>query len=164
MLNKKLILSAVFFLILRFSVQAQESINTAGENAIGSGGSASWTIGQVFCQTHTGTNGSIAQGVQHAYKITTVNAVDEAKAITLSVTAFPNPVTNYFILSINEFDISNLSFQLFDLSGKLLLNKEITSNNTIITIDNFKPATYLVKVMQKNKEVKTFKVIKAKEE
>lgn len=91
-------------------------------------------------------------------------AIDEAKAITLSVTAFPNPTTNYFTLSINEFDISDLSYQLFDLSGKLLIDCEIRSNRTIISVDNFVPATYLLKVMQNNKEVKTFKVLKAKEE
>ncbi|HZK07934.1 MAG TPA: hypothetical protein VFC92_07005, partial [Bacteroidales bacterium] len=35
---------------------AQEGINVTGANASGSGGSASYTVGQMVYQTHTGTN------------------------------------------------------------------------------------------------------------
>ena len=48
---------------------AQESINATGGDASGSAGSASYSVGQVAYQTLAGTNGSIAEGVQQAYKI-----------------------------------------------------------------------------------------------
>jgi hypothetical protein len=63
-------------------------------------------------------------------------------------------------LRIDEFDISDLSYQLYDMQGKLLRNEKITSNQTRIVMSNLAPATYSVKVVQGNKEIKTFKIVK----
>ena len=161
MRHKKLKLSAVLLLGLGLTgLQAQTSINATGGNASGSGGSSSYSVGQVAYQTHTGTNGSVAQGVQQPFEISVVTAIEEAKGINLSVSAYPNPTTDYLTLSIKEFDISNVSYQLLDMNGKLLQNEKITGNQTSIVMSNLVPATYFVKVVQENKEVKTFKIIK----
>ena len=48
---------------------AQESANVSGGEATGSGGTVSYTIGQVAYTNHTGTNGNINQGVQQPYEI-----------------------------------------------------------------------------------------------
>ncbi len=158
------------------SLQAQESINASGGEATGSGGSVSYSVGQVVYQTHTGTNGSVAEGVQQPYEISVVTAIEEAKDINLSVTAYPNPTTDYLTLEVQEFELSNLHFQLYDMQGKLLQNEKITGNQTSIVMSNLAPATYFVKVVQGNKDVyhvksnevgtkqfnvvKTFKIIK----
>ena len=153
----------LIFLICTFSlttIMAQESVNTTGSNASGSGGSVSYSVGQVVYTTNTGTNGSVAQGVQQPFEISIVTGIEEAKGINLSVSAYPNPTTDYLTLSIGEFDISNLSYQLYDMNGKLLQNEKITGNQTSIAMGNLVPANYFVKVIQGNKEVKTFKIIK----
>ena len=153
----------VALLLLGFgitTVQAQESVNATGGNASGSGGSASYSVGQVAYQTHTGTNGSVAQGVQQAYKISVITAIEQAKGINLSVTAYPNPTTDYLTLEVKDFELSTLSFQLYDINGKLLQSEKITGNQTSIVMSNLAPASYFVKVIQGNKEVKTFKIIK----
>ena len=142
------------------TVSAQESVNATGGNASGSGGSASYSVGQVVYTTNTGTNGSVAQGVQQPFEISVVTGLEEAKGINLSVTAYPNPTTDYLTLSIGEFEISNLSYQLYDMNGKLLQSEKITGNQTSIVMSNLVPATYFIKVIQNNKEVKTFKIIK----
>ena len=46
------------------------------------------------------------------------------------------------------------------MNGKLLQSEKITGNQTSIVMSNLVPATYFVKVIQGNKEVKTFKIIK----
>lgn len=143
-----------------FSVKAQQSVHVAGGNSIGSDGSVSYTVGQVVCSSIIANNGSILQGVQQPYEILVVTSIENAKGICLLVTAYPNPTTDYLTLYIEDFDISNLSYQLFDINGKILQNKKITSNQTSIGMSNLIPATYFVKVIQKNKEVKTFKIIK----
>ena len=51
--------------------QAQESANSSGGDATGSGGTIAYSIGQVVYTTNTGSNGSVAKGVQHAYEIFT---------------------------------------------------------------------------------------------
>lgn len=141
-------------------IQAQESINTIGGNAFGSGGSVSYSIGQVVYTSNTGINGSVAQGIQQPYEISVVTTIEEANSMTLSVTAYPNPTTDYITLRIDEFDISNLSYHLYDMSGKLLQKEKITSNQISIIMSNLVPANYFVKVIQGNKELKTFKIIK----
>ena len=147
------------------TVTAQESLNATGGNASGSGGSASYSVGQVVYTPNSGTNGSVAQGVQQPFEISVVTGIEEAKDINLSVSAYPNPTTDYLTLSIGEFDISNLSYQLYDMQGKLLQSGKITGNQTSIVMSNLVPATYFVKVIVKtqgiaSQEVKTFKIIK----
>lgn len=158
---KSLRVAALLAFIFSLStLSAQESVNATGGNASGSGGTASYSVGQVAYQTHTGTNGSVAEGVQQPYEISVVTGIEEAKGINLSVTAYPNPTSDYLTLNIDEFDISNVSYQLYDMQGKLLQSEKITDNQTSIFMSDLVPAIYFVKVIQGNKEVKTFKIIK----
>ena len=140
--------------------QAQESTNASGGDATGSGGTVAYSVGQVVYTNNTGTNGSVAQGVQQAFEISVVTGLEEAKGINFLVMAYPNPTTDYLTLRIDEFEISNLSYQLYDINGKLLQNEKITSDQTSIVMSNLVPSSYFVKVIQGNKEVKTFKIIK----
>ncbi|MBN2669392.1 MAG: T9SS type A sorting domain-containing protein [Bacteroidales bacterium] len=161
MRQKRLILSAILLLGLGLTgLKAQTSINASGGVATGSGGSASYSVGQVVYTTNTGTSGSVAEGVQQPFEISVVTEIEEAKGINLSVTAYPNPTTDYLTLEVNEFEISNLSYQLYDISGKLLQSEKIKGNQTSIVMNNLVPATYFVKVIQRNRDVKTFKIIK----
>jgi len=158
--------AAIITLSFSLSVaMAQEATPASGSNASGSGGSVSWSVGQVACQTHTGTNGSVTEGVLQPYEISVITGIEGAKSIKLSVTAYPNPATDYLILEVKDYvqtshDLSQLSFQLYDMQGKLLQNEKNTGNKIRIVIGHLVPATYFVKVIQGNKEVKTFKVIK----
>lgn len=165
MQHKKLKLSAVFLIIVGLSgLQAQEAIPATGGNASGSGGTASYTVGQVVYTTNTGTTGSVAQGVQQPYEISVVSGIEQAKGINLECTAYPNPTTDFFTLRVENYDNENLSYQLFDISGNLLENKKLTINETIITMANRVAAIYFLKVIQtkntSSQEIKTFKIIK----
>ena len=164
MRHKKLKLSAVLLLGLGLTgLQAQTSVNATGGNASGSGGSASYSLGQVVYTTNIGANGSVAQGVQQPFEISVVTAIEEAKGINLSVTAYPNPTTDFLQLKVDAsttLSIQSMSYQLYDMNGKLLQSEKITGNQTSIVMSNLVPANYFVKVIQGNKEVKTFKIIK----
>jgi len=158
---KKLKLSVVLLLGLGLTgLQAQESVNATGNNASGSGGSASYSVGQIVYTTNTGTNGSVAQGIQQPYEISVVTGLEEAKGINLSVSAYPNPTTDFLELKVESEKLKNLSFQLYNMNGKLLQSAKITGSQTSIVMSNLVPATYFVKVTEGNKEVKTFKIIK----
>ncbi len=158
---KRLKLSIMLLLgVGLIGLQAQGSVNTTGGNASGNGGSISYSIGQLAIKTHTGTNGSIAEGLQQPYQISVVKAIEESQEIKLSVMAYPNPTSNYLTLTINESDLSNLLYQLYDINGNLLQSQRITKTNNCILMDKLAPASYFVKIIQKNKEVKTFKIIK----
>ena len=163
MRNKRLKLSAVLLLGLGLTgLQAQTNVNATGGNASGNGGSVSYSVGQVVYTTHKGSNGSVAQGVQQPYEIS-VAGIDEANGISLKVTAYPNPTTDYLTLEIDastSLSIQSMSYQLYDIQGKVLQNQKITGYRTSIDMNNLVPATYFVKVIEENKAVKTFKIIK----
>lgn len=147
------------------SVSAQESVNATGGNASGSGGSAGYSVGQVAYQTHTGTSSSVSEGVQQPYEISVVTGLEEAQGINLSVSAYPNPTTDYLTLEIEGEVQTQYIVSLYDMNGKLLQNKKITGGQTSIVMSNLVPSTYFVKVTIKvqglaPQEVKTFKIIK----
>ncbi len=161
MRHKRLKLSAVLLLGLGLTgLQAQTSVNATDGDVSGSGGSVSYSVGQVVYTTHTGTSGSVAEGVQQPYEISVVTGLEEAKGINLSVSAYPNPTTDYLTLEVKDVELLNLHFQLYDMNGKLLQNEKITGNQTNIVMSNLVVATYFVKIIQGNKEIKTFKIIK----
>ncbi len=161
MRHKRLKLSAILMFGLGLTgLQAQTSINATGGDASGSGGSVSHSVGQVVYQTHTTTNGSVAEGVQQPYEISIVTGMEETKGINLSVLAYPNPTTDFLQLKVESGKWKNLSFQLYDMNGKLFKSEKITGNQTSIVMSNLVPATYFLKVVQGNKQVKTFKIIK----
>jgi hypothetical protein len=165
MKHKKLKISALLLLGLGLTgLQAQEVIPAIGGNASGSGGTVSYSVGQVVFTTNTGTNGSVAQGVQQPYEISVLTGTEEAVGINLSVSTYPNPTSDFLTLSVFDstpLSFQSMSYQLCDMNGKLLKSEKISDNQTSIDMSNLVPATYLVKVIHGNKEVKTFKIIKS---
>lgn len=73
---------------------SQETVSAGGKEATGTGGTVSYTIGQVVYTTNTGTNGSVVQGVQQPYEISVVTGLEEAEDISLEFSIYPNPVTS----------------------------------------------------------------------
>jgi NADH:ubiquinone oxidoreductase subunit K len=154
-------LSAVFLFCLGLTgLQAQEAVTTSGGDASGSGGSASYSVGQMVYTTNTGADGSATQGIQQPFEILTITAIEEAIGIKLSVAAYPNPTTDYLTLSVDNFELSNLMYGLYDMNGKLLETKKIVKNQTIIAMSKLVSASYFIKIATGSKEVKTFKIIK----
>ena len=161
-MKTKLILLTLFGFGL-LSVRAQTTISTAGGNATSSGGTVSYTVGQVAYSTQTSTSGTITQGVQQPFEIFVATALEQAKDISLQLQVFPNPVNDYLKLSVvpsATISIQSLSFQLYDVNGKLVQNNNVESNETNIMMSGFTSGTYLLKVNQGNTSFKTFKIIK----
>lgn len=158
-MKKQIFLTCILLLGVILSY-GQSSSNAGGGETTGSGGSASFSVGQVVYKTHTGTNGSIAKGVQQPYEISVISGLEEAKGIRISITAYPNPASDYLTLKVKDFELTNLSFQLYNIDGKLLQSQKITANQTRVVLRNLVPASYFVKVLQGNKELKSFKILK----
>jgi hypothetical protein len=69
---KKITLVACLLLVTQL-MYSQQTIPTSGGEVTGCGGSSSYSVGQVVYATHTGSNGSISQGVQQSYEIFTLS-------------------------------------------------------------------------------------------
>jgi hypothetical protein len=161
MRNKKFTFCAIIlFTIALTGLNAQETITATGGNASGSGGSASYTAGQVVYYTYTGASGSVAEGVQQPFEISTITSIKDSEGINLFIKAYPNPVNEALTLQVDESDISNLYFQMFDMHGSLIQNERITNRLTSIYMSNLAPATYIIKIVEGNTEIKSFKIIK----
>lgn len=161
--NKIKLIAVLLFFSPTAGLHAQQAIPASGGDATGSGGSVSYSVGQLFYNMHPGTNGSVAEGVQQPYEISVVTGITEAEGITLAISVFPNPATDFLILRVDNYDFENLDFLLFDANGRLLREGTVTGSETTIPVANLAPAVYFLKVLQtwpSYREIKTFKIIK----
>jgi len=71
------------------------------------------------------------------------------------INVFPNPSSKELIIDLNT-NNSSLIYQIFDLNGKILLNKEEKNTSTLkINISNFKSGVYILKLNNNNKTMQT---------
>ncbi|WP_430408491.1 T9SS type A sorting domain-containing protein [Kordia sp.] len=156
---KKLKIMTFCFLFGTGFLCAQQSVNAGGGNATGATGNTSFSVGQLFYKTNSGATGSTAQGVQQSFEISTTLGI-EVIAIQLEAIAFPNPTTDFINLRLKNMDVAGLSYQISDISGRLLISKKLTGDTTKIPMKQLPVATYFISIVEKSKKVKTFKIIK----
>lgn len=145
---------------LSMTIEAQNTITTSGGNATGSGGTVSYTVGQIANNTLSGTNGNIIQGVQQPYEISVATALEESKDINLICSVYPNPTNNFLTLKAGDYENSKFSYWLYGVSGNLIETKKILTNEIQISLENQVAGSYFLKITSGNKEIKTFKIIK----
>ena len=160
----KKITKAIFIVLLLFSsattkLFSQQAVVSAGGNATGSGGSSSYSVGQLAYSYQTGTTGSVAQGVQQAFEISTLIG-EEFTEILLEAKVYPNPVIDNLTLSIKNSELNNVNYQLYDIQGKIIKSENIKSDETNITLENNSSGTYFLKINLNKTEIKSFKIIK----
>jgi Secretion system C-terminal sorting domain len=63
-------------------------------------------------------------------------------------------------LKIADFSSENLSYQLFDVTGKQIANEKIINSETSISLENLNTAIYLLNIIDNKTTIKTFKIIK----
>ena len=162
MRHKRFKLSTI--LLLGFGLtglQAQVAIPATGGNATGSGGSVSYSVGQVVYTAISSAYGSVNQGVQQPYEFFT-NSIDENTFISLKMSVYPNPTNASVTLRIDNPNPENFTFQLYDMNGKLLADQKISSTETSLPMENLTAASYFLNVTGDNKLFKSFKIIKNK--
>ena len=140
------------------NIYGQESSNTVGGSAAGSGGTVTYSIGQVAYTYESGPNGNSNQGVQQPYEIYAVGINEEDIAISLA--AFPNPTTDILTLKFDEFNSQNASFQLANQAGKIIQEKKISNVSTSLDLSKEVSGIYFLRINADSKNIKTFKIIK----
>jgi hypothetical protein len=147
----------VCLLFATISTYSQETIPASGGDATGSGGTSSYSVGQLVYTTNTSSNGSVTQGVQQSIELFNLSN-PELTALTL--TAYPNPTTDYVVLALTNSTLTDLSYALYDLQGRLVHKGKVNEDTTQIPMQHLESAVYLLKVNQNNQELKSFKIIK----
>jgi opacity protein-like surface antigen len=152
-------LLVLLFALAVFSSKAQQAVTTAGGDAAGIGGTVVWSVGQVVFTTNVSANYSIAQGVQHPHEIS-ITPGTQSGGFNFSLLVYPNPTNDFVTLQLKYYNNENLTYQLFDAAGRLLISNKITSSKTNIGMGHLAAAPYLLKIISDNETVQTFKLIK----
>ena len=137
----------------------QETIPTSGGEATGSGGSSSYSVGQLMYISSTGSGGTSSQGVQQSFEIVTLSN-PELTTVNLTAVTYPNPTSDYVVLAISDANLPDLSYALYDIQGRAVTKGQATQSKTQIDMQSLATGTYVLKVNQNNQELKTFKIIK----
>lgn len=139
--------------------QAQEAILASGGTAAGSGGSVSYSVGQVAYINITNGTGSVNQGVQQPFEFFIVG-LDDNNEITLSMIVYPNPTSDFIRLQFISDPTETLLYKLFDFNGRLLQHEQVRNKETLIPMGDLSAGTYLLTISNAGKPVKNFKIVK----
>ncbi|UGS22192.1 T9SS type A sorting domain-containing protein [Flavobacterium cyclinae] len=150
---------SVYFIGITFIV-AQNSVNASGGNLSGANGSVSYSVGQMVYTTNSGTNGSNAQGVQQPYEISEVlSSIDYSELIS-DLKIYPNPSTDHIKINFINLNNLNLSLKIIDINGKVIKKEDYLQNETTIDVSSYSSNIYFLNIMNKDKLIKSFKLIK----
>lgn len=150
---KKLLIIAIIIPSLSFS---QEVISSQGDSYSNGNGSVDFTIGELVIDTGTDGNNIITQGF-HQTNWRFVGLENHFPSIEVSV--FPNPVKEQLNIETSNFE--GMNYRMYDASGKIVLEGNLTQIKTQVETGNLTPSTYSLVIQNLNKEkIKTFKLIK----
>ncbi|MBC7864158.1 MAG: T9SS type A sorting domain-containing protein [Bacteroidia bacterium] len=94
---------------------------------------------------------------------TVLIGVNENEKEENAVVVFPNPAKNYFTISTENFNPQKCFYQMYDLSGKKLLEGKITNAQTQVQLQGFSNGEYIVKVFSDKEKISTHKIVVAKD-
>jgi len=152
-----LLLSAFSFIGKTYS---QQNIVATGGKGSGTGGTSSYSIGQIADLQLKGSGGFAQEGIQQPYEIATLGT-DEFKEINLTMVAYPNPAVDVLNLSIVNDKFDDLTYNLFDINGKIVSkSSKIIASETTVNMHELPQGVYFLRVNSNSKIIKTFKIIK----
>jgi len=86
-----------------------------------------------------------------------VTAIENTEGIKLEFKVYPNPTRGLMTLSIKPFNNENFKYRIYDLSGILLQDKKISSEEIEISIEGFSSSTYFLRVIKDALKLKYLK-------
>ncbi len=156
---KPFLVSIALSIIFLSSLHAQEGFSASGGQALGIVGSSSYTVGQTVYDTYTGSTDSVAQGIQQTYDIVALLGAAIA-GINLELGAYPNPTQETLTLKIDNYKNESLTYQLYDLQGKLWDSQSVKGAQTQLDMKDLAVGTYLLSIQDQKALIKTFRIIK----
>ena len=135
---KKTYLTFILLLIIVIT-NAQSGIVTTGGD--------SFSVGQISYSAN-----DVIEGIQIPYEIYTITGIDLINTIDCKV--YPNPASDFITLNVEKY--KDLSYIFYDMSGKILEQKKLTSKQHNISMKYLKPSIYFLLI---NNEI-LFKIVK----
>jgi hypothetical protein len=156
-LMKKSILPLVVFLFFGFNSFGQNALSSTGGHIKSTGGSTSFTIGQVAYVLKKGTGSYLNEGVQQVFtkKTTPIEELVYLKEVQL----YPNPTQETFNLIISTKEDVQIRYTIMDYLGKEIRNGNILSEKSEISLRDLPSGNYFISLKSK-KENRIFKIVK----
>jgi hypothetical protein len=148
-----------YILLLSLNIKGQNTCISSGNNAIGIGGSVTYSIGQIDYETFSNSNGTLTLGVQQAFEIFNIG-IFEKSSFFQTITVYPNPTSDKLVIETNIFNFKDLKYQIIDLNGKIIENNFFNHYQNMIDLSFFLPTVYFVKIIKDEETIKTFKIVK----
>ena len=147
-------------LLLVFAVSsttAQTVISANGGTATTAGTEVSWTIGEPITATVSDGTTTLTQGF-HQSKLT-VTAINDIQIAGVEIKVYPNPTSDYVTVHFSKV-MEKPTYFLFDLSGRIIEQKNIESTDVKIDMTNYAGGSYILKLNNGQQPLQTFKIIK----
>ncbi len=152
---KKIFLLTCCTLLSMMGFTQQNTVASGGDGS-GTGGSFSYSIGQI---DYINTSGSlyISEGVQQPYEYYDILGLSDLQPIITSI--YPNPASEAIVLEISQVNLG-LTYNLFDAKGRLISSSSITESKTIVDLQSLSQGTYILKISDSKESLSTLKFIK----
>ncbi len=147
----------VLILLFTGNLQAQKVISANGGTATAAGTEVSWTIGEPITATVSDGTTTLTQGF-HQTKLT-VTAVNKIQVAGVEIKVYPNPTSDYVTVHFSKV-VEKPTYLLFDLSGRLIQQKNIESTDAKIDMTGYAGGSYVLKLNSGQQPLQTFKIIK----
>jgi len=156
-LIKKSILPLVLLMSCGFCSFAQNAISSTGGHFKTTGGSTSFTVGQVAYVLKKGNGSYLNEGVQQVYtkKTTPVEELVYLKEVQL----YPNPTQETMTLILSSKEDVQVRYTIMDYLGKEIKNGNILSEKSEISLRDLPASNYFISLKSK-KENRIFKMVK----
>ena len=145
------------------TIHAQHDVLSAGGDISSGSGSVAFSIGQVAYINYYSEAGSVSQGVQQPNIFNIVGTEDLDKDWTM--TLYPNPASDLVYIDLKNDNIfkkyNKLNIHLFDVDGKLIAQKEISSIITSFPLTTLTDAVYILQISHDQQVLKSFKLYKS---
>lgn len=135
-------------------------ISSAGDFSTGSTVTVSWTLGEFFTETFSGSNNILTQGFQQSsYTITQIDDND----IKVKISVYPNPANSFINVDFYENTNNGLKIELVDIIGNTLasIKPDVGISTSQLDLLQYAPAIYFIKISALNGELlKSFQIVK----
>ena len=134
-------------------------ISSCGEQFENDSYQLAWSLGESVISTLEAEGYVLTQGFhQSTYEIST--ATETPLGSELNITVYPNPTTDYLMLEVGQPDLKGMQYQILDLKGSVLENKNLSNDLERLDFSVFPNGIYLIIIKQENQVIKSFKIIK----
>lgn len=156
---KQLLFACYLLNIGVLELSAQQGVVACGVDISGSGGSVSYSIGQIDYMVLYGSGGQANQGIQQPHDNLITSIEENGNAINAYLA--PNPTTDLVVLSVeNISEHQELKYMLYDEKGRIIVSQKMEGTQVLISTEELTGGYYFVKLYTDKEDLKIFKIIR----